>query len=322
MPDVPISVALCTCDGARHIEQQVRSIIEQTCPPCEIVVCDDCSTDHTVAVLSALPSNVPLRIYRNEKRLGVSANFQKAVSLCQGELIALSDQDDRWHPEKLAVLGDALLAAGAAYAYCDAQLTDAELRPSGHTLFEHHGLTDHVVRELQSERSLELLSVANYATGACMLFRRQWLTQISPFSGNWIHDGWIALMLSAFSFGVPVPRQLVDYRQHAGQALGACMRSEMRRFHWQRLMNRKYFHREAARWRDAYLFLRDRQHLMRRPGDLELIRRRAMLDRDRLSLRDDHLLRWEAVHGHLLSGDYQRYAHGRISAAMDLLWPE
>src|SRR4029079_17285220 len=93
-------------NGARFLPEQLRSIAAQTRPPDELIVCDDRSTDETAQVIEAFAATAPfpVRLVRNEERLGSTRNFERAVSLCDGSLIALADQDDSWHPEKLARL--------------------------------------------------------------------------------------------------------------------------------------------------------------------------------------------------------------------------
>ncbi len=325
MSEPLVSVAMCSYNGARWIAPQLRSIIDQTLKPCEIVICDDQSTDDTQQVVERIASESPvsIRFFRNEQNLGISRNFQRAMGLCRGEYIALSDQDDWWHPRKLEALVQVMEGReDVAYAFCDARLVDQNLKPMPFLLWDIHQLTPQRQQILESEDAMELMTVANFATGATMLFRRYWLEHLMPVSPNWIHDGWISLMLSAFSRCVLVREALVDYRQHPAQKVGACRREQLKQLTWQRRMNREFFTREAARWADAYAFLREKKHLMRRVSDLELVRRRAILDRDRLALRLDPSQRWHLVSEHLMAGDYDRYAWGAISAAVDLIWHE
>jgi len=70
----------------------------------ELVVCDDCSNDKTVEILNSYKEQFPsiLKIYRNSENLRSNKNFEKAISLCTGNFIFLSDQDDYWKPEKVA----------------------------------------------------------------------------------------------------------------------------------------------------------------------------------------------------------------------------
>ena len=101
-----ISVVMCTYNGAsRHLREQLDSIFAQTLLPGEIVVQDDCSTDDTMEVLreyaDRAPEGVAMRIVQNTAQMGINANFFSAMRRAEGELIAVSDQDDIWMPTKL-----------------------------------------------------------------------------------------------------------------------------------------------------------------------------------------------------------------------------
>ncbi len=98
-----ISIALCTYNGERFLNQQLASMAQQTRLPDELVVCDDRSTDRTLTMVREFAASAPypVRIFQNEQNLGFAANFERAIRLCQGNLIALSDQDDIWYPIRL-----------------------------------------------------------------------------------------------------------------------------------------------------------------------------------------------------------------------------
>ena len=99
-----ISVAMCTYNGEKYLHQQLASIAQQTRLPEEMVVCDDCSSDSTPEIIEEFARTVPfpVRFFRNPQNLGSTKNFEKAIGLCTGDMIALCDQDDIWMPEKLA----------------------------------------------------------------------------------------------------------------------------------------------------------------------------------------------------------------------------
>ena len=86
-----ISIAMCTYNGALHLHEQLDSFTSQSYPPNELIVCDDGSTDDTVSLIEnfATHSTFPVRISRNERNLGSTKNFEKAISLCGGDLIDL-----------------------------------------------------------------------------------------------------------------------------------------------------------------------------------------------------------------------------------------
>ena len=101
-----ISVAMATYNGERFLEEQLRSLGEQTTLPDELVVCDDTSTDRTPQILAqfAKRASFPVKLFTNDQRLGWRKNFLKAARLCTSEYIAFCDQDDVWLKEKLAVV--------------------------------------------------------------------------------------------------------------------------------------------------------------------------------------------------------------------------
>ena len=52
-----LSVAMCTYNGSKFIKDQLNSIIEQSRKIDEIIICDDCSTDDTVAIINEYIEN-------------------------------------------------------------------------------------------------------------------------------------------------------------------------------------------------------------------------------------------------------------------------
>ena len=101
-----ISVALCTFNGARYLSEQLASILGQSRRPDQIVVCDDGSEDGSLELATRMleGSGIDHRVSRNPVRLGPSGNFAHALGSCEHEIVALCDQDDVWHPAKLARL--------------------------------------------------------------------------------------------------------------------------------------------------------------------------------------------------------------------------
>ncbi|MGU3374198.1 glycosyltransferase [Chryseobacterium sp. M5A1_1a] len=100
------SVALCTYNGENYIAEQLESILSQTKPVHEIIICDDGSTDDTLKILSEYTERYPnlIKVYLNPENLGYVGNFEKAMSLCTGDLVFLCDQDDRWYSHKVAAI--------------------------------------------------------------------------------------------------------------------------------------------------------------------------------------------------------------------------
>ena len=97
----PLTVAIPTCNGAAHLAETLRSILEQDCGPFDLRVCDDRSDDGTLELVRALAGD-RARIAVNEERLGLAGNWNRCVELCRTPLIAIIHQDDVLCPGHLA----------------------------------------------------------------------------------------------------------------------------------------------------------------------------------------------------------------------------
>jgi len=223
-----LSIALCTYNGERFLPEQLESILAQTRQPDELVACDDCSTDNTLEILQNFKKRAPfpVHIVKNQTNLKVLKNFEKAIELCHGEIIVLSDQDDVWKPHKLAKI-EAILNENpdAGYVFSDAEVVDDNLSPLGYGLWESVDFTGRFKNKFTNFRQVECFLEQCFVTGATMGFRAKYKDMVLPFPEMpfwWIHDAWLAAYLSALgAFGVPISEKLILYRQHSGQQLGA-----------------------------------------------------------------------------------------------------
>ncbi|MBQ8232135.1 MAG: glycosyltransferase [Lachnospiraceae bacterium] len=126
-----ISVCMGIYNGEKYIEEQLHSILYQTLPPSQVVLCDDGSKDNTVAIVRSFIRNNGLegrwKLYCNEKNKGYPDNFYYAMSLCKEKYVFLADQDDIWEPHKLESMVAIMEAAPQAKAVsCKFGLIDAE----------------------------------------------------------------------------------------------------------------------------------------------------------------------------------------------------
>jgi hypothetical protein len=224
---------MCTCNGGGYVREQLESIAAQTRPPDELVVCDDRSEDGTRAALEAFAARAPfdVRLHFNEERLGSTKNFEKAIGLCRGRVIALSDQDDFWLPEKLERQEAAFDAApGAGMVFSDADIVDEHLRPMGHGLWEYLSFGREELRMVREGRAFDLLLARNIVVGATMAFRSEFKELILPIADAFdlrpgggrilIHDGWVSLLIAATAGVAAVDEPLMKYRQHPRQQVG------------------------------------------------------------------------------------------------------
>lgn len=224
-----VSVALGTHNGARYLAGQFRSILAQTHPVAEIVVSDDASNDGTVELAERLideerstdAATPELVVLRNPVALGVTANFEQALLAASGDLIALSDQDDVWHPDRVARAVDAFTARpGLDLVAAEARLVDEGGAPLGRSLFETLGVDVRLRLRLESDAAFEELLRRNVLTGATMMVSRRLVDHAAPFPANWVHDEWLAMVASVGGGIAVVSDPLIDYRQHGGNQIG------------------------------------------------------------------------------------------------------
>ena len=232
-PAVKVSVAMCTFNGGAYVGEQLESIAAQTRPPDELVVCDDRSEDGTREALEAFAARAPfdVRLHFNEERLGSTKNFEKAIGLCRGSVIAMSDQDDVWLPEKLERQAAALDSApGAGMVFSDAEVVDERLRPLGYTVWGHVKFGPEDQRAVRAGGAFDLLLARNVVAGATMAFRSRFKDLLLPIPEEYslkregrllLHDGWIALLISAVAGVTVTDGPLMKYRQHAAQQVGS-----------------------------------------------------------------------------------------------------
>ena len=218
-----ISVALCTYNGQRFLPQQLASIANQTRLPDEVIACDDRSTDGTIEVLREFAASVsfPVRIVENEHNLGSAKNFERAIRLCSGTLIALCDQDDQWYPQRLECSEKELLAhPEAGLVFSDGDIVDEQDHPTGQRLWQSFIFTEDRRRELLAGK-YELLLSHRFVTGATVTFRSILRDRCFPVAAPFIHDEWMAAMLVVFCELRAIEQPLIRYRRHTSQQVGS-----------------------------------------------------------------------------------------------------
>lgn len=214
---------MCTFNGARFLREQLASIASQQQPPDEMVICDDKSTDGTADLLHEFASSCPLRIriIQNVETLGYKRNFEQAIELCQGDIIALADQDDIWKPGKTeAVVRIMQEHPSASYMFSDGDVVDDNGSLLGGTLWPRIGFKGSLQDRFGKGDQLRILLRRNVVTGAAMAFRKSLKAIALPIGKDWIHDHWIATVGSCISHGLAAPQRLFQYRRHESQQIG------------------------------------------------------------------------------------------------------
>jgi Glycosyl transferase family 2 len=241
-----IAVCMATFEPDEALfRAQIESLRAQRDDCWICVISDDCSRPEAFErIVRILGDDRRFAISRSDERLGFYRNFERALTMAppEAQLIALCDQDDRWHPDKLPSLRTAL--GDAQLVYSDQRLVDAGGRVLRETLWKGR-------RNNFANIASQL--VANTITGAAMLFRREVLELAVPFPdspGFQFHDHWLGLVAMAAGDVAYVDRPLYDYVQHAGAVFGdvtSGARSRGARWRFLEASRAAYFHGYLSR---------------------------------------------------------------------------
>lgn len=232
MAAASVSVVMATYNGAQFLEPQLASIAAQTRLPDELVVCDDQSSDETLEIAERFASRAPfeVRVERNPERLGFAGNFLHAARLSRGDLIAWSDQDDVWMPEKLAVCARELESDDKVLLVVHASRFGDWMRNGRPVVRAATGdwfgrFTPRRIRH-RTVYTPTTLPLRTRFPGRSALVSRRVLDVadaletrlpgiIDEFQGH--HDIWIGFVAGAIGKVVILPDALVQYRQHDEQ---------------------------------------------------------------------------------------------------------
>ena len=211
-----ISIAMTTYNGERFLREQLDSILNQTYKDIELVVCDDCSADSTWSILQEYQQkDNRIRCYKNEKNLGFKKNFEKAISLCNGEFIALSDQDDIWTDNHLEVLFQ--------------NIQEKDLICGNNELINLEGKSLHIdfftsnqfsIKKFPTNEQIlyKILLSGNCFQGASMLFSKRFKNIAFPIPEKLnYHDSWLACLACTLNSFAVINHIITYYRQHNSQ---------------------------------------------------------------------------------------------------------
>lgn len=208
-----ISVALATYNGAKFLHEQLLSLINQTYPPKEIIIVDDCSKDNTLQIIQDAQKKYSfIKLFVNAQNKGPIKTFELAISKCSSNYIALSDQDDIWELDKLEVSLKELKSIEdvdkPSMVFTDLKMMDSKGNLTGQTFWETQGLNP---GKMDFYRSLFLNSV----TGCAAVFNKKMKDELAEIPvGIEMHDYWMALIALGIGKLKPLYVPTVKYRSH------------------------------------------------------------------------------------------------------------
>ncbi len=262
-----------------------------------------------------------MRVVRNARRLGVTKNFEQAIGLCTGDVVLLCDQDDVWHPEKVAVLLDRLAAGGRRMAFSNAEVVDADLAPAGYRLWDSVWFDAAEQDRVRRGDAVPVLLRHAVAAGSTLAFRAEFKPLLLPIPDlPHSHDIWVTLLLACVGRIDPVDRDLIRYRLHAANTVGLRRHGLLGQVRMARHQVRTgtfaYLADLCAAAHDRLAPHADRWPVS--PAVLDLLRAKVDHSRCRHDMPRPWLRRLGVVGREVRRGNYLKYSYGYKSVLQDL----
>jgi glycosyltransferase involved in cell wall biosynthesis len=215
-----ISVALAIFNGARFLSEQLASLANQRSQPHELVVRDDGSSDESVSIVEEFASGAsfPVRIERNDCRLGFADTFLSAAAACKGDAIAFCDQDDVWLPNKLERCAGSLSQEGVLLVMHTSLLVDDRLQPTGKAFPRVR--RDVVVPPLGGDPWLAVRGMSMVFSAELMSVAGGERPPSHYGDGVLNHDEWIYMLARGLGSVACVAEPLGLYRMHGANVTG------------------------------------------------------------------------------------------------------
>lgn len=207
-----IAVVMSTYNGADHLREQIESVLGQEGTRLRLYVRDDGSKDDTLAILKAYEAKGDLELIPGKNR-GVVGSFLDCLAhVPEGfDYVALCDQDDVWHADKLCRALEVLAKKdnsipqvyASEYVFCDAQMN-----PQGRSHLNQNGV------------DYAKMLYENMTSGNTMVINRVLADAIvkAGREGVYCHDWWISLVGSALGELTYDDYPCLEYRRTGSNA--------------------------------------------------------------------------------------------------------
>lgn len=180
-----VSAIIPVFQGERYLEEAIRSVLDQTRPPDEIIAVDDGSTDGSAGIAASFLPDVRLVYQQNA---GTSSARNRGVRESTGECLAFLDQDDLWEGEKLQT-----------------QLAAFEDHPEAGAIFGHvqQFVSPELEKSVRERFACPEEPQEGYAPST-MLIRREAFLEVGYFDERWQQAEWIEWLLRLRESGCPI----------------------------------------------------------------------------------------------------------------------
>ncbi|HTO16414.1 MAG TPA: glycosyltransferase [Edaphocola sp.] len=210
-----ISIAMATYNGEKFLREQLDSILVQSWTNFELIICDDCSTDKTTEIIAEYQKkDARIKFFQNTVNLGFKKNFERIITLCTSDFIALCDQDDIWTIDHLKILYENIGDNDCIGA--NSLIVNEKGISQNKTLLEYWPI--HILPENADDLFYHEL-YSNMIQGSTSLIRSSLIKKALPIPENIkYHDYWFALIAGLNGGTKYISDVILMYRRHSNNA--------------------------------------------------------------------------------------------------------
>jgi glycosyltransferase involved in cell wall biosynthesis len=207
-----ISIAMATYNGEKFLREQLDSILVQSWTNFELIICDDCSTDKTTEIIAEYQKkDARIKFFQNTVNLGFKKNFERIITLCASDFIALCDQDDIWTIDHLKILYENIGDNDCIGA--NSLIVNEKGISQNKTLLEYWPI--HILPENADDLFYHEL-YSNMIQGSTSLIRSSLIKKALPIPENIkYHDYWLALIAGLGKGCIYISDVISMYRRHS-----------------------------------------------------------------------------------------------------------
>ena len=217
-----VGVVIVTHNSEKWLEETLRSILQQSQAPDDVVVIDDASTDKTLEIVKqALPVArvFPALVRSRDVSTRIAQNFVQGVRASTADIVILGDHDDVWSSERIAhqarIMGE---NPSAAMVASSATLIDGEGRIISGTLRGTFPVPSSFMTWPKG-RQVTFTIARSIATGGVSAIRPKAFASLDVPDG-WLHDRWWSLTAVQQGGFILDDGIVAQYRVSAGQEVG------------------------------------------------------------------------------------------------------
>lgn len=221
-----VDILLATYNGEKYVEELINSILKQTYREIRLIISDDNSTDNTIKIIEKLQkSDDRIIIYKQDKNLGVTANFEFLLNKVENDYFMFADQDDIWLENKVKNSVEKLEKDNCDLVFTNLKIVDEELKVLNKSFWKAKGLN----KKIKKHMNFDGLYLNNFVTGCTTICKKKFIKQVLPLPKNTdyiLYDYWMAIVVSKNGKIGKIDEPQILYRQHKHNAVGAKRKSD------------------------------------------------------------------------------------------------